>query len=259
MPFTPAHTLAIVPLARVRALTPAALAIGSMIPDLWAFMPGAPAYSDSHSWTRGPISGVVYGLIAFVLFRVCRGPAIAFAPEHARRKLAPYAAHELHMGMRGWGSVVLSLVLGVWTHIFWDSFTHAGALGTVWFPQLMTDWISVWGRPWRGYKVLQLGSAAIGLPVLAWLIARWYARLPVDGSAAMTPAGFVLRALGVALIVAAPIAALCVSWGTGFSEPQAFELLVRQLVTRTISLYAFGVVALALLALFRSVHSQPGP
>ena len=86
MPFTPTHALAVVPLARLHALSPSALVIGSMIPDLWAFMPGAPSYSTSHSWLWGPITGVFYGLIAFVLFRACRGPAIAFAPEQARHK-----------------------------------------------------------------------------------------------------------------------------------------------------------------------------
>jgi hypothetical protein len=247
MPFTPAHTLAVIPLARVRALTPSALAIGSMIPDLWAFMPGAPSYSTSHSWVWGAITGVCYGLAAFVLFRICRGPAIAFAPEQARRKLAPYVAHDLSMGVRGWASVVISLVLGVWTHVLWDSFTHAHGLGTVWFPQLMTEWLSVWGRPWRGHKVLQLGSAAIGLPILAWLIARWYARLPAAGLA-IEPASSKLRVLGITLFVCAPIAVLCMSWGVDLAEPQAFEFFVRHVVTRTISLYALGLGALTLAA-----------
>lgn len=247
MPFTPAHTLAIVPLARIRALTPSALAIGSMIPDLWAFMPGAPSYETSHSWIEGAVTGVCYGLVAFVLFRRCRGPAIAFAPEQARRKLAAYVAHDLRMGVRGWASVATSLVLGVWTHVLWDSFTHAHGLGTVWFPQLMTEWLSVWGQPWRGHKVLQLGSAAIGLPILAWLIARWYARLPEAGSA-IGPVSAKLRALAIALFVGVPIAVLCVSWRAGFTEPKAFELFVRHVVTRTISLYALGLVALILAA-----------
>jgi hypothetical protein len=245
MPFTPTHALAVVPLARVRALTPSALAIGSMIPDLWAFVPGAPLYSTSHSWTWGAISGVCYGLIAFVLFRSCRGPLIAFASERARRKLAAYAPPDLAIGARGWASVVISIVIGVWTHILWDSFTHAHALGTVWFPQLMTDWITVWGRPWRGHKVLQLGSAAVGLPILAWLVARWYTRLPV-GPSASRAASFELRALGVALLVGVPVAVLGASWTADCAAPPAFELFVRVVVTRTISLYAVAAVALTL-------------
>jgi hypothetical protein len=252
MPFTPAHALAVVPLARVRSLTPSALAIGSMIPDLWAFMPGAPLYSTSHSWLEGPISGVIYGVIAFVLFRICRGPAIAFAPEQARRKLAPYAAHDLPLGVPGWASVVISIVLGVWTHIFWDSFTHAHNIGMEWFPQLMTEWFYGWGRAWRGHTVLQLGSAAIGLPILAWLIARWYARLPVDDSPPSNPASFRLRALGIALVVCAPLAALVVTWDGGFADLRAFEVFLRHVVTRTIALYVLGSVALTLAAR----HSQ---
>lgn len=248
MPFTPAHALAIVPLARLRVLTPSALAIGSMIPDLWAFIPSAPLYSTTHSWTLGPVSGVFYGLIAFVLFRVCRGPAITFAPEQARRKLARYTAHELRMGMRDWASVLLSLVLGVWTHILWDSFTHAHSIGTVWIPQLMTEWFSLWGRPWRGHKVLQLGSAAIGLPVLAWLIARWYVRLPTEHATAIKPASLGLRVLGATLLVATPLIVLSAHWTVAFAEPQTFELIARHLVTRTMSLYALGIVALSLAA-----------
>lgn len=246
MPFTPTHALAVVPLARFRALTPSALAIGSMIPDLWAFMPRAPSYATSHSWLWGPITGVFYGLIAFVIFRVCRGPAIAFAPEHARRKLSRYSLHELQMSVRGWASVVLSLVLGVWTHILWDSFTHGNTVGMTWFPQLTSELFSIGRQPVRGYKVLQLASTAVGLPTLAWLIARWYARLPANGSATIGPASSKLRALGIAVVVGAPLAALCASWSASFMEPIAFERFVRLVVTRTMSLYALGFVLLTL-------------
>lgn len=252
MPFTPTHTLAILPLARARSLTPAALAIGAMVPDLWAFAPGAPSYAISHSWTLGPLTGLGYGALAFVLFRACRGAAIAFASEQARRRLAPFAAADLPATARGWASVAISLVLGVWTHIFWDSFTH-GSAGEL-FPALLDPWLYALDRPVPGYKVLQLGSSFVGLPILAWWIARWYARLPSDGPA-LAPASRTLRALGLVLLVSAPLLVLLsVNWQLPFAEPGVLETVTRHVVTDIISLYILGALALSLAARWQRSH-----
>jgi hypothetical protein len=117
MPFTPTHALAAVPLARIRMLEPAALTIGTMLPDLPMFLPATPQYATTHDFRLGPFSCLPYGVLAFLLFRLCRGPAIALAPEAVRARLAPYVAPRLSMSASAWASVLLSLVLGVWTHI----------------------------------------------------------------------------------------------------------------------------------------------
>ena len=87
MPYPFAHPAAVLPLARPlgRFAVPSALAVGSIAPDLWYFVPlvGRP---DSHS---------IGGLAWFCL------PAVP------------------------WRAVIVSLLAGTLTHFAWDALTHS--------------------------------------------------------------------------------------------------------------------------------------
>jgi hypothetical protein len=244
MPFTPTHALAAVPLARLRALTSSALAIGTMTPDLPMFLKATPSYATTHSWGWGPISCLPYGLLLFALFRCCRGPAIAFAPRGCRERLAPYAAPALDMSMRGWASVVLSIALGVLTHIVWDGFTHAHRFGSALWPALNATWLSFAGQELPGYKLLQYGSSAVGLPLLVGVMARWYRKQPAGSArSAMPAASATKRVLAIALLLGAPLVMFAIGRGAKHGDG---ELLAYYVVTRTISAYLIGFVALTL-------------
>jgi hypothetical protein len=246
MPFTPTHALAVVPLARLRFFSASALVIGCWIPDLPMFVRGTPSYATTHSWIWGPLSCLPYGMLAFVLFRLGRGPAIGFTPHAVRCRLVAYAAPRLRMNAAGWCAVALSLAVGVWTHILWDSFTHAGRWGSELFPSLAQPWLTVWQHPFPGYKLLQHGSSAIGLPLLGILVARWYAQLPASGEC-VAAASTTRRVLAIALLIGAPLVATALAWrrvpGAGL---EFAEVLAYRVVTRTTAAYLVGFVALTL-------------
>jgi hypothetical protein len=253
MPFTPTHALAAVPLCRWRVLDPAALAIGCMLPDLPMFLPATPSYGTTHDFIRGPLSCLPYGLLAFIVFRRCRGQAIAFLPEPMRRRLAAYAAPRLQLSFSAWLGIALALVLGVWTHILWDSFTHADRFGSKLFPELMTTWLTLHGYRLRGYEVLQHGCSVVGLPILALVVARWYARQPRDG-VATEAASVWRRALLVVLALAAPIFAAGYAFGrVQRSDPDFWHSIAFELVTFTLSAYVIGA---ALLTLPRALSAE---
>jgi hypothetical protein len=246
MPFTPTHALAVVPLARLRFFAPSALVIGSMIPDLPMFLGGTPSYDTTHSWIWGPLCCLPYGVLSFVLFRLGRGPALGFAPRTVRCRLAAYAPSRLRMSAMAWCAVGLSIAVGVWTHILWDSFTHEGRWGSELLPVLARPWLTVGAHPFPGYKVLQHGSSAIGLPLLGVVVARRYARAP-GSDRSVAAASHTRRVVAAAVLIGAPLAAIALVWdGVPGAGLDFAEVLAYRAVTRTIAVYLVGFVALTL-------------
>ncbi|CAN5287528.1 DUF4184 family protein [soil metagenome] len=122
MPFTLSHPAAVLPFLRT-PLLPAALVIGSMIPDLPYFLPVGIPRGLTHSLVGSFTIDLAMGLIAFAVWRfVLRAPLRDFSPRWLRGRWHPdvRAAGVI----RTIGLLVLSLLVGIVTHQVWDSFTH---------------------------------------------------------------------------------------------------------------------------------------
>lgn len=177
MPFTFSHPAAVVPLARTR-LVLSALVIGSMAPDFEYFL--APNYS--RSWHQFP-DVVVYALPAsfliLLLFHwIAKWPLLALFPQSWQARLVHPAR-----GFRLWPAMnfllaVVSLGLGILSHIVWDSFTHLSGWTAAHSPVMKTVILSYHGHHLALYKAAQHGSTALGAMVLAAAVAGWYRRTP---------------------------------------------------------------------------------
>jgi hypothetical protein len=180
MPFTATHTLAIMPLAfwKPRLLPPSALAIGSMVPDLPLFFPIGIDY-----WTLHEFPGVItlcvpLGLIILFLYHTyIRQVLVMLSPLWIRTRLQVLEDHREPWNIRWLAGAMIALAIGALTHIFWDGFTHAGRWGTELFPAL-NDPVTIAGLERPLYKVLQYGSSAIGLPLIALICFIWLTRQP---------------------------------------------------------------------------------
>ena len=137
------------PLARPlgRFAVPSALAIGSVVPDLWYFLPLA-TREESHGlaglfWFCLPLGALAYLLFHWLL----KQPLIAL--------LSPRLAAFTCAGLppRPWSAVLASLLAGAATHIAWDAAAHL--------------------EPWVQHASTLAGSAILGV----W-IARKLARAP---------------------------------------------------------------------------------
>jgi hypothetical protein len=108
VPYPFAHPAAVLPLARPmgRLGVPAALVIGSMVPDAWYLVPGM-VRADSHSFAGLFWFCLPVGLLAYVgyyrILRNCRIPA--FPPI----------------------AVACSILVGALTHVAWDAVAHSYA------------------------------------------------------------------------------------------------------------------------------------
>ena len=153
MPFTPAHAVVALPFLRT-GLVPAAIAIGAMMPDLPLFFPVGPRYWVTHSWPGAIYADLPVALLLLLVWRMLLRPAVPqLSPRWLRERWPRDWSGPLLAGWWDlWGGrdaraparvraallLVLSLSLGIASHIFWDEFTHAGRWGTEVIPQLAT-------------------------------------------------------------------------------------------------------------------------
>ncbi len=153
MPWTVSHATAVLPLRR---LTPwpldfAALVIGSMTPDLGYYIGCFDLATFDHTLLGSLLAGVPVGVVLFLAFYVFCKPVAYALPRPHRLALRPICPSFHNLWPARWPIVLVSLLLGIWTHNFWDAFTH----DTGWFVQRI---------PWLRDTVVHVGAAIFGLP-----------------------------------------------------------------------------------------------
>jgi hypothetical protein len=162
VPYPFAHPAAVLPLARPlgRFAVPSALAIGSIVPDLWYFVPFV-SRADSHGAAALLWFCLPAGLLAYALFHLLlKQPLIAL--------LSPRLAGFTCAGLPAapWRAVIVSLLAGALTHLVWDGLTHSN------------------DHPLHGHNWLQHASTVLGSAILAGWVWRKLRRAPVAAAAA---------------------------------------------------------------------------
>ncbi|HEV2230367.1 MAG TPA: DUF4184 family protein [Steroidobacteraceae bacterium] len=183
MPFTLAHPAAILPFRHVWFLRAAPLIVGAVTPDLPYYLPlgasgrplrlGLDTHSVLGSYTADPALGMAL-LVGVVLLRE---PLTVLLPRRARW-LCLAALEPFRRQAAEWLLAPLAILIGVWTHLLWDSFTHVDGWAVRHIPAL-SDTVALGWYTGEIFHILQYLSSAIGLTILA----LWYARLPVPPGA----------------------------------------------------------------------------
>ncbi len=245
MPFTPSHVLAVIPIAFVArpGLPFSALVIGSMIPDLPLYLPVASAYETTHS-ARGVFTACLpLGIASFLCFQaLMKRPMAALLPNWVRRRTAPLEAPILVPSFGFLVRVSAAIVLGAWTHVLWDSFTHQGRWGVEVVPALNQVLLTVGDVQLPGYKLLQYASTALGIAALAVLLAAWLRRQPVStlpeqGLSVMTKTFVIGGLVGLSFATGILSAGCTVGWPSDWPSWYPF---VGRATRTTISASAAG-------------------
>ena len=216
MPFTLAHPAAILPLRRLRYLRTAPLAIGAMIPDLPYFVPGRLGYLrfETHSVAGSFTTCLILGYAALAAVYLLRRPLTALLSPRARwlclGALKPFRRRPLE-----WLTAGVALLIGVWTHLLWDSFTHDNGWMVRRVAALRAP-VSFGGYHGTVCHLLQYVSSAVGLAVLV----MWYLRLQAPHTVAAEK-GAPRSPVGPALVLVASAAILI----GGVQATQAFTQL----------------------------------
>lgn len=187
MPFTLSHPAAVLPLRRFcPRLDFAGLLIGSIIPDIGYYIPGLAAHRETHSLAGIVFPGLPVGLMLLALLHWLKLPLCFVLPQPHRAALTPLAANRRRWpGPASLAVGAASVLLGAWTHIAWDGFTHRGRWGPQHLAFLNDPALFIGGQSIPLYEWLQWLSSLAGGMILIWAYRSWlYRQAPAAESGA---------------------------------------------------------------------------
>lgn len=237
MPFTVSHVAAVLPFRKLN-LTWSAFVIGTMAPD-FPYVVGTTEYRDfGHVMPGLLLFTVPASLVALWMFHnVLKRPVIGLMPAGIQLRLRDQMAPFPFAGPRRFFAILGSVLLGVATHVVWDSLTHSYT-----WAYFHIRWLRGFVHvPFIGimpiHSVSQYTSSILGLVALAIWAWLWYRRTPVsEGATRQSPRS--RFALGLVMFGVAGLAGLVRAL-----------LVVGMPATRSnadLFVFVFGVTALAL-------------
>ena len=168
MPFTFAHPAAILPLRRYcpSLLNFPALFIGSMTPDAGYYLHNWQWAMLGHSFVGSLTFDVPAGLAFLGVFYLCLRPISALVPPPHRQIILSWLPSRKLPGAFQILVAICSIVLGSWTHIIWDGFTHTNGWCVRNLAALTPTVFSIGSYPVTVWQLLQHASTIFGLFVL---------------------------------------------------------------------------------------------
>jgi len=174
VPFTLSHAAAALPFRRWR-LVSSALVIGTFAPDFEYLLRLSPRGRFGHTLIGSFVLTLPLALLVLWIFHAfVKVPTAMLLPEAIQRRLQD------HLGVFRFGGtvrflrIIASILLGIGTHLFWDSFTHS----TMWPYRHWSLLRRPFTLPIAGliplYKILQHGSTIVGIGILSFWLVRWY-------------------------------------------------------------------------------------
>ena len=256
MPFTPAHAAAVFPFRRTR-LVWSALIVGTMAPDFEYFLRLAPEGRHGHTMPGVFLLTLPLAMVTLWLFhRFVKTPFVELMPDGLKRRLTPYAA-EFRFGRTSrFALIVASVMVGILTHLIWDSFTHPNGWSVLHWPLLQhrIHLPFVGGAPI--YRPLQNASTVFGMAFLLVWLAVWYRSADVNSqpparSESTSPAKKVMTLVSITAV--AGIIAVVVSLAsTGI--PQDLRAIPHFLVPVVVAAIAIMWWEFVLLGIVRSTR-----
>lgn len=203
MPLTVSHAAAAIPLRRLR-LPASALIMGAMAPDFEFFLRLTDSRLIAHTIPGLFVFCLPVGLIGLFLYhRFLKYPLIALLPHDHQVRLYPPAQRFTFFPAGRFMKIVLALLLGTFSHMFWDAWTHYGGWFSGLFPMLDKDIGSIGTRPQQLHDYLGYASSLGGFIVLWVAYRRWYRRAPVSEFCRPLRVSTPLRiAIGVLILMA---------------------------------------------------------
>lgn len=177
MPFTFTHPAAILPIfkrTRRRDLF-LPLAIGSMMPDLgYYFTPFEFFNENAHTIVKSFTFCLPFGFMVLAVVLFLKTGLISILPNNKSRTFL-YDHLPQNLTFKFLGLASAAIVLGTWTHIIWDGFTHNNGFLVNMIPFLRFE---VFPQV-QVFRILQHVSTIIG----AFFLFRFYRQYPVERGA----------------------------------------------------------------------------
>jgi Domain of unknown function (DUF4184) len=168
MPFTLAHPAAVLPFRRFcpRFFNFPALIAGSFSPDVGYCFGELNIDKFSHSLAGSIEFCLPVGVVMVGLFYGLRHPVVEMLPVRPRKLFLPACRHPMGSPL----IVIVSLLVGIWIHLLFDSFTHKHGWLVENLPALQTPIYSYKYHIFRIFNLLWYVCSSAGL---AWLYLEW--------------------------------------------------------------------------------------
>lgn len=126
MPFTFSHPAIVLPFLRSRKFSATGLIIGSMCPDFEYFIRMKVQSNISHTFLGLLFFNLPIGLLAAFLFHeIIKTNLIENSPSFLQNRLVSLKHLKWkHYFKENYLYVIISILIGAISHIFWDAFSH---------------------------------------------------------------------------------------------------------------------------------------
>jgi hypothetical protein len=203
MPFTVAHVAAALPLRKLK-LVWSAIVVGTLAPD-FPYVIGSVKYRALGHDFPGVVLFTLPASFFVLWFFHCaiKKPVAGLLPISMQQRLKDQREEFRFGGALRILAIAGCIILGIATHVLWDSFTHAYT-----WPWRHLVWLRSWFKfPILGwmpaYGLLQYASTLLGLVALAAWILLWYRNTAPDISTASAPQVKSRVSLGVIMFLIA--------------------------------------------------------
>ena len=207
------------------------------------FLPFVPNTRLTHTLPGTVLFCLPAGLLALAVYhKVVERPLFTLLPAQIRKKVDAPGKFSFSPGSR-FVKIAASILLGAFTHVVWDSFTHRYGEGVLLFPFLSNS-VSVLGKPIFLYKLLQHLSSVLGLLLVGFWFSRRPTKLgfikPSTSGDAPSRSGFWLALMFAASFLAG------VFYGSAWLEPQGVKGFVVQTVVGSVGCFVGILLAYSL-------------
>lgn len=173
MPFTFVHPVAVIPFRKFK-IPLSALIIGSMAPDFNYFF--LKEYPIGHTVLGQFYFCLPAGIAALLIFQfIIRKPLLDLLPESHSKVLVNVASPDLR-NVKIWFYISAGILIGSFSHIIWDSFTHNYGFAVKEFPLLQREILIASYGTAHFFRILQHLSTLTGSVIIGILYLKWYKR-----------------------------------------------------------------------------------
>lgn len=173
MPFTFSHPAIILPLNYLskKWFSMTGLIIGSLIPDFEYFIRMKIESNYSHTFWGIFYFDLPLGiLLTFIFHNIVKTELFKNLPKKLHQRCTTYEKMNWNKYfLENWKIVILSIIIGTISHIFWDSFTHENGFFVKYFSEL-SNTFEIFGKQIIYLKIAQHSSTLIGAIVIAYTI-----------------------------------------------------------------------------------------
>jgi hypothetical protein len=168
MPFTLAHPAAVLPFRRFcpRFFNFPALVIGSVSPDVGYCFGSLDLEDFSHSLAGSIEFCLPVGLVMLGFFYGLRFPVVEILPDRYKKCFLPLCQRPMSSSI----TIIISLLVGIWIHLLFDSFTHKQGWLVEYLPVLQVPLFSFRAHVFRIFNLLWYVCSFVGI---AWLYLAW--------------------------------------------------------------------------------------